>query len=61
VIEIVAVAPLFVVRPARDEMHPSRPPLNWSSVAICRAASVGAVKPGRCASMKWMRSVTVAA
>lgn len=40
---------------------PSRPPLNWSSVAICRAASVGDVKPGRCASMKWMRSVTAAA
>lgn len=40
---------------------PRRPPLNWSSDAIWRAASVGAVKPGRCASMKWIFSVCAAA
>jgi hypothetical protein len=39
----------------------ARPPLSWSKVANCRAASVGAMKPGRCATMKPMRFVCAAA
>ncbi len=38
-----------------------RPPVNWSRVASWRAATVGAVKPGRWAIMKPRRLVTEAA
>jgi hypothetical protein len=39
----------------------TRPPVNWSSVANVRAASVGATKPGRCAISRPIRSVCAAA